>query len=214
MKYSYNDIMEPWYPEEFKIINAYDIKLNTYAISNYGRVMNINTKRILSTISHDGYREVRLYTNDGKYKGYRVHILVALHFIPKTEDDILNDRIYVNHKNLIRGMNYVHNLEWVNMTENNNHSVHYRDKSIKCDVVKRITYGWGDSRNIEGEKSPLARLTNDQVHQICKMLEQKIYTTKDICSAVGLTTSKNDKELIYNIKRHKRWKHISKYYNF
>lgn len=26
MKYSYNDIMEPWYPEEFKIIQLQPIK--------------------------------------------------------------------------------------------------------------------------------------------------------------------------------------------
>ena len=57
MKYSYNDIMYPWYPEEFKIIKVDTIKENTYAISNYGRVMNINTKNILKQINDNGYKK-------------------------------------------------------------------------------------------------------------------------------------------------------------
>lgn len=58
MKYSYNDIMEPWYPEEFKVIDMDPIKKNTYAISNYGRVMNINTKKILVQIYDHGYKKL------------------------------------------------------------------------------------------------------------------------------------------------------------
>ena len=32
MKYSYNNIMEPWYPEEFRTIQLPPIKKDTYAI--------------------------------------------------------------------------------------------------------------------------------------------------------------------------------------
>lgn len=46
MKYSYNNIMEPWYLEEFKIIDMEPIRKNYYAISNYGRVMNIKTHKL------------------------------------------------------------------------------------------------------------------------------------------------------------------------
>lgn len=213
MKYSYNDIMEPWYPEEFKTINYYPIKQNMYAISNYGRVININTNRELCRFKGGGYYNIALQNEDNSRSVYYIHILVAHHFIPRTEDDIANNRIYVNHKNLIRSMNYVHNLEWVNDAENNKHSYEYRDLKLRSDVVVRLkTETWGTMRTC-GEKNGMARITEDQANEICRLGEEGGHTNLEICRLAGLEGNKNDIGVVRSILTGKRWKHVSCNYN-
>lgn len=213
MKYSYNEILYPWYPEEFKIINFGNIKKDMYSISNYGRVFNIRTNKELSIFKGNGYCNVALQNYDNSRSVYYVHILVAHHFIPKTDDDIRNDRIYVNHRNLNRSNNYVHNLEWVNYEENNKHAAEFGHLKLNTEIVKRISNTtWGDSGAI-GSKNGMARLNEDQVHMICKMLEEG-HSYKDICLKVdGLEDTENDRHLITNIVRGKRWNQISEKYN-
>lgn len=189
MKYSYNDIMEPWYPEEFKVIDMKPIKKNTYAISNYGRVISINYNRILNSYIGNEYRKIHLCNEDGTRTSYQIHVLVAYHFIPRTIDDINNNRNIVNHKNLITTMNYVHNLK---------------------SAVFRPTNGqWIDTK---GSKNGMSRLTEDQVHIMCSMLE-KGYSYSDICIHLGLEDNDNNRHLLTNLVERKRWKHISKDYN-
>ena len=138
MNYNFNEILEPWYSEEYRIINMVPIKQNMYAISNYGNIINIKTNKKLCIFKGGGYCNVALQNIDNSRGIYYIHILVAYHFIPKTQDDIINNRNYVNHKNLIRSMNYVHNLEWVNSIENNKHSYEYRNMKIRSNIVKRL----------------------------------------------------------------------------
>lgn len=213
MKYSYNDIMEPWYPEEFITISFYPIKQNMYAISNYGNIINIKRNKELSIFKGAGYSHVALQNEDNTRSTYYVHILVAHHFIPKTEDDILNNRIFVNHKNLIRSMNYVHNLEWVNDAENNKHSYEFRDLKLKTDVVTRLkTETWGTMLTY-GEKNGMARLTEKQVNEICKLAEEGGHTRYEICKLVGLEGNQNDINILRSIIGKYRWKHVSCNYN-
>lgn len=209
MKYSYNDIMYPWYPEEFRVIQLEPIKKDTYAISNYGRVMNIKTNKILSTFEGSGYIKIHLNNEDNTRTSYQIHILVALHFIPKTIDDINNNRNIVNHKNLLTFVNYVHNLEWVNESENAAHSHQYRHLKLQRVVVRIKNEAWCDTK---GSKNGMAKLTDIQVHTICNLLE-KGYSYSDICKNIGLEGTENDRHLISNIVRGKRWTHISKDYN-
>lgn len=213
MKYSYNEIAEPWYPEQYTTITMPPIKQNMYAVSNYGNIMNIQTGKILSKLtSCNGYYETALQNNDNSRSIYKNHILVAYHFIPKTQDDIINNRDFVNHKNLMRNQNYVHNLEWVNSRENNIHAKEYGHLKLNNNVVKRIKdSSWGDSKTI-GSKNGMSRLTEDQVNIICRMLENND-SYKDICNAIGLKDNDNNRHLITNIRSGKRWSHISKNYN-
>lgn len=211
LKYSYNNILEPWYPEEFKIINMEPIKKDMYAISNYGKVMNIKSGKVLSQVYANGYIETALQNNDNTRSLYFNHILVAYHFIPKTIDDINNNRVFVNHKNLIKNINYVHNLEWVNSTENAKHAQEYKHLKLRNPIRKLTNGSWGNSNAI-GSKNGMSRLNEDQVHTICKLLE-KNYSYKDIFPLVGLEGTENDLHLIKNIKIGKRWKHISSNYN-
>ena len=87
-----------------------------YEISNYGNVKNKNTHKILKPSERGGYLGISLTFNDDKRKSFKIHRLVALMFIPNTEN-----KETVNHKNHNKLDNHVDNLEWMTTTEQNNH---------------------------------------------------------------------------------------------
>lgn len=64
------------------------------------------------TIDTDGYYNVKLSKNNIR-KGYRIHRLVALHFIPNP-----NNLNTVNHKDFNRKNNHIDNLEWLDWYDN------------------------------------------------------------------------------------------------
>lgn len=89
-----------------------------YEVSNYGRVRNIKSGRILIPIpDKDGYLRVHL-NNDNNVK--KIHRLVANAFIPN-----LMNKPYVNHINGIKTDNTVENLEWVSNAENAKHAYEF-----------------------------------------------------------------------------------------
>lgn len=90
-----------------------------YEISNLGRIRTIPRERYNGfgkhwvdsiirkpQMSNKGYHILRL-TKDGVTKNYRVHRLVAQHFIPNP-----NNYKIINHINEIKTDNRVENLEW------------------------------------------------------------------------------------------------------
>ncbi len=84
-----------------------------YAVSDYGRVMNRKTARILSPIvSGSGYIYVRLYNVLG-YKTISVHVLVASVFV-----DGWFDGAEVNHIDGDKINVLPENLEWCTHSEN------------------------------------------------------------------------------------------------
>ncbi|EGT4137988.1 hypothetical protein EQZ09_09310 [Clostridium perfringens] len=104
--------------EEWKDIIGYE---GLYKVSNLGRVKSLNycnTKKakILKNIKDkDGYLVICL-TNKGNKKNFKIHRLVALHFL-----DNLENKEQVNHKDENKENNHVSNLEWVTSKENINH---------------------------------------------------------------------------------------------
>lgn len=100
--------------EEWKDIPPKIVKgMEGYKISNYARVMN-KTGRITegSKGHHSGYVWVNVS------KGYLLHRLVALVFIPNPDN-----KEQVNHIDGIKQNNIVHNLEWCTNQENQQHKV-------------------------------------------------------------------------------------------
>jgi len=90
-----------------------------YKISNMGRVKSLNARLgdlIMAGGTCEGYKNIKLTIN---YKNtyFRIHKLVALHFISNPEN-----KPFVNHKNGVKNDNRVENLEWCTQSENTQHA--------------------------------------------------------------------------------------------
>ncbi len=102
-------------PEKWVDIAGYE---GHYAISNLGRIANLRGRcRILHPTTHrtNGYSYVNLCRN-GIAKSFRVHVLVAKHFLPQIEG-----KLEVNHKDENKSNNRVDNLEWCDRKYNVNY---------------------------------------------------------------------------------------------
>lgn len=86
-----------------------------YQVSNLGYVKRKN--RILKHTYREHYKAVILCKN-GKTKTFQVHRLVALAFIPNT-----NNLPQINHIDGNKLNNKVSNLEWVTPSENRKHGI-------------------------------------------------------------------------------------------
>lgn len=198
------------FKDEIFIPIEYDnIKKDMYAISNYGRIFNIvRDKEISRTLTTDGYYTVFLQLEDGSRKSFYVHILVAIHFIPKTQEDILLGRNLVNHKNLLPTDNYVSNLEWCTYEENNRHARENGASNI-IKPIQKVSNNWG--KGTSGEKNGMCSIPDSVVHEICKLLEAG-YSVKQVSEMV-LNGTENDYYYVYHIKNGSKRKNISSQYN-
>ena len=84
-----------------------------YEVSNFGRVRNAKSKRLLKPFSSRGYLQV-LFSKDGVRKTYYVHRLVAEAFIPNPDN-----LPCVNHTTEDRTRNEAWLLEWCSYSYNN-----------------------------------------------------------------------------------------------
>ena len=206
--------------EDFKIIDFLDIKRNKYFISTYGRVFTIYGKELKQEESHINknviYYRVLLQcdkdlSNGVNEKRYLVHRLVAFAFIPKTEDDIVKNRNFVNHKYNTDGRcNFVWNLEWVTNSENILQSIYATDTyTIDNSVCLRAN---DINSDFNGEKNPKARLSNDQVEIICESIVSG-FDNKQCAINAGLEGNYKDIMIVQSIRTGRAWVSISGKYN-
>lgn len=112
-----------------------------YLVSTLGNVDSVKRKkrrRLSPTVGKRGYLKVTLCINE-KQKTFNVHRLVALAFIPNTDN-----KPEINHINGIKTDNRVENLEWTTRLENQQHA---------CAIGLQKT----------GEEAPRAILSNEQI---------------------------------------------------
>ena len=153
-----------------------------YEITEDGKVINTETGRILKPeMIWDGYERVTL-SKDGVTKRFRVHRLVAEAFIPN--DDPCKDQ--VNHKDGDRKNNSVDNLEWVTCKENIRHGKRSYGVAHYC-----------------------AKLTDDIVEEICKLIEIGLTRGRILDKFPFVTKSQFD-----DIRRRRSWKSVSKNYKW
>lgn len=107
-----------------------------YYVTKDGRVFSTRYRKghaiveLKQSISNSGYRVVFIH-----HKGYYVHRLVAMAYIPNP-----NDLPQVNHKNLDKNNNDVTNLEWVTASENVLHAKYSPHKENKTSVKSGTLY--------------------------------------------------------------------------
>ena len=123
------------YPESYsfskkywKDINGYD---GIYQINSDGQILSLNTNKVLKPHSDkDGYLLINLYKHKVS-KSFKVHRLVADHFIDTEKKET------VNHKDGNKKNNKVDNLEWASRSENNKHAFDNGLKTQKADYLKK-----------------------------------------------------------------------------
>jgi len=130
--------------ENYKEIEGF----SNYAVSNFGNIKNITNNKILTPRNNGkGYLTVILY-NGSEKKNFRVHRLVAKHFIPNP----LN-LVTVNHVSFNKSDNTVMNLEWASVRENNCHR--FKDKQKKSMYIgvslNKSTKKWVAQIGVDGK---------------------------------------------------------------
>lgn len=133
-----------------------------YAVSNKGRVKNLETGKVLKNWSNThGYSMITLYKGDNtKPKAVTIHKLVATAFIPNP-----NNLPYINHIDECKTNNDVTNLEWCTPSQNNKHSAHQQSCRInQLSLDGELINAWGSAHEIERQLG----FNNGSIIQCCK----------------------------------------------
>lgn len=168
-----------------------------YQISNFGRVKSLDriiqrsdgisyvkkSQILKNRLSNRGYYAVILVDEKSNKKFMSVHRLVAIHFIPTYNYDLV-----VNHKDGNKINNNVNNLEWVTQLENIEHA-------HRLGLI---------SKTNRGSKNTNSKLTNEQVVEMYKLAHQGI-NHKEISNKFGVNPSR-----VSSIKLGRTWSHITK----
>lgn len=139
--------------EIWKEILGYE---RTYEVSNFGRVRNIRTGKILKpTNDKDGYLQLVLSKN-GTRKTVKVHRLVAYAFLPNPQN-----LPQINHKDEDKTNNKVDNLEWCDSKYNNNYSL--AKPILQYDKTGNFIREWPGVRKAEEETA----IYNSNISRCC-----------------------------------------------
>lgn len=136
-----------------------------YEISDMGRIRRLSDGGLMRpAINQNGYQHVVLSKN-GKTKDFRVHRLVATHFIENKAG-----KRDVNHKNGIKTDNRADNLEWLTHSENELHKIYTLGTPSKllgaCRPVKCLNTGVV-YRSISEAKRELNLPKSTHIQEVC-----------------------------------------------
>ena len=136
-----------------------------YEISDMGRIRRLSDGGLMRpAINQNGYQHVVLSKN-GKTKDFRVHRLVATHFIENKAG-----KRDVNHNNGIKTDNRAANLEWLTHSENELHKIYTLGTPSKllgaCRPVKCLNTGVV-YRSISEAKRELNLQKSTHIQEVC-----------------------------------------------
>lgn len=159
---------------------------NCYKVSNLGRVYDCIKNRFLTVHKvFENYLGVSLNT-ENKNIVMPIHRLMMLCFYPIENPE----NFQVNHIDGIKTHNVLTNLEWVTRSEN-------------------ILHAYRTGLHHIGEDNVHSIITNEQVIQICELLQANQYTNQQIADILNVSCN-----IVNDIKTGHSWKHISKDYAF
>ncbi len=152
-----------------------------YFISNFGKIKNENTGRILKQcFSNDGYLIVCLYIRK-KQKTFCVHKLVAEAFIGKC----LGGK-EVNHIDGTKINNYIGNLEYITHKENIRHA-----------------HKMGLLHNNKGEGNGNSKFSDKDIVRIRKIYKESKIPQRKLAKRYGVC-----RQTISYIVANKTWSHV------
>ena len=138
------------YNEIWRQIDGYE----NYYVSNFGRVKNINTERILKQGKYkNGYCKIVLY-NDVKAKTFLVHRLVAFAFIG-------DSNLSVDHIDHIPSNNEVTNLRFATQSQQNQNTRSHKNSSSKYKGVYKFRNRWVSKITIQKKSIYLGAFENE-----------------------------------------------------
>ena len=157
-----------------------------YQVSNYGNVKSLSYGKYYKLMkcgtTDGGYKNVKLTLNG--FKHYKIHRLVALHFI-KGMTDIKKE---VDHIDRNPTNNHYKNLKWASRTENNNNKdiVEYAKKYYISPLTKKFKLYWKNADGLCYSKLFLsAELANEWAEINLKSLDLMPYTKKSYLKHPG-----------------------------
>lgn len=167
-------------------INGLEVKICpsylNYATSYCGKVFRISTgKQMKAYLKKCGYLDVRM-SHDGKSSNTKVHVAVADSWLPYEDG-----KRFVNHIDGDKTNPCVDNLERCTSAENQRHAI---DVGLKG----------------KGEKLYNALLTDQDVHELCKRLEEG-FTVKDLSEMF-----ETSKDIVRKIRDGSNYPHIRTLY--
>ena len=169
----------------YKILKIDGLRKEYWLYDN-GDLWDVECQRMKTKIPHKkGYYKYSFWIN-GKEKKIFIHRLVLMTFNPV--DGM--EKLQVNHIDGDKSNNNLSNLEWCTQSENQKHA-------FKMGLLSR-----------KGEKNSQAKLTENDVYEICYMLLDNI-PIKEIADKFNVS-----KSLISLIKNHKKWADISSQFDF
>lgn len=158
---------------------------SNYEVSDEGQIRNKAGLIMANSLIGRGYLKIIIVSNDKIRITRKVHILVARAFVKEKRED----QNSVNHKDGNKQNNYYKNLEWVTAQENMDHAV-------ANDLVSF------------GENHHLSRYTEQEIRDICEVLEQKDITIKLASFITG-----EEPSIIRDIINRVSWVRIRNQYN-
>jgi hypothetical protein len=183
--------------EIWKTIEDY----SDYQISNFGRLQNKKTNVYLKPhLDIQGYENITI-KNNNKNKHFKMHRLIAKHFIPNPEN-----KKTIHHKNNIKFDNRIENLEWATMSEQN----------LAINKTKNVLLNKADRRsilciNLFDKTSVLKKF--DSIKDAAKWIFDNNLTSFNIFCKLTSSIISSKLCAVANNKRNMAYGYKWKYYN-